>query len=780
MKLKQLNYKSIEELERQINKRELLSPDKDDGHFLVLKFEKLNKQLKQDSTKGDEELNFLNYSKLLILINHLKQTQIYKNDSSYCDLMGINDTNAKTYTEIRSQLRNDLIKRYKLETALNSTIPTSINESNSLAKTKDYVTCKELFDLFNQLITKNANLLLIDLRRREDFNKSSIYFNDSKLAACLIAINIPEDKLLKGFTCTSIESILNQNELNQFRARNQVNSVILMDYESTSINSNDKLYIFYQALAKFDTTPYRLKKDPLFLKGGFNDWLMHYPMYCTDSAPNFNSTNLDIKNEQDNSRSDQMNSSQDEELHNRFNNLFSSNSFGGDAVERIYSRNKDQNQKLPGSAQFFRNASTTSNNFNHNLFNSSNSFLRPNENEISTISRNQKDLNKRNVIYHKIEREKYDDEEVEDNSNHQNLILNNLQPPFNETTFLSKPISAFKNESTKNEYGSSFNETSSIFSNNLSSLSNSRRSKSYTNLTDSTIEDEDENNNNNQFASFANKPSFDRSNKPSSFDRPNRSSLSALREFSPILGTSYHPTGLKNLGNTCFMNAVIQCLFNVKYFTDYFIDKLYLSDINRNSKFGTRGELTEEFGVLMSEMANPQVKHISPKDFRRIVGKHISAYSGNEQQDSHEFLLILFEKLHADLNRAQLIKNQIEIPDSLGSQEAIERFWRNHLENNNSKISEIFEGLIMSTLECKDCQKKSNTFEVFTCLSLPIPTSNLGTRSDLEDCLKEYTKNELMCDEAAWECPTCKVKRPAIKKTSIVRLPKVLIIHLKR
>lgn len=467
----------------------------------------------------------------------------------------------------------------------------------------------------------------------------------------------------------------------------------------------------------------------------------------------------------------------------RFSNIMPTSFNSGDAVGRIFSnQNKDRNQTVPGSAQLFRNPAATS--FTNNLSNNFGPSTFNNRSELTN------ELNKSKTIYHKIHLEQEEDDDVPDTEQspplNSNTLSNNFNNDHSSNFIYSKPISAFKkdDEFRNDNASNSFGEAPSIFS---SSLGSGRRSKSYTNLSEMPLGDESEPSSDQFSSPFYSKPSFDRSNKPTSLISDlgtHRPSLSAsvMREFSPIYGTNYNTTGLKNLGNTCFMNAVIQCLFNVRMFSDYFISENYLKSINANAKFGTKGELAEEFGVLLGQMDNRQVKHISPKDFRRVVGRHIAVYSGCEQQDSHEFLLILFEKLHADLNRAQMIiKPPAEIPDNLPSKEAIDRFWMNHVACNNSIISNLFEGLIMSTLECDACQKKSNTFEVFSCLSLPIPNNNFsGSRCDLEDCLREFTKNERMCDEAAWQCPTCKVKRPATKKTSIVRLPKVLIIHLKR
>jgi len=199
------------------------------------------------------------------------------------------------------------------------------------------------------------------------------------------------------------------------------------------------------------------------------------------------------------------------------------------------------------------------------------------------------------------------------------------------------------------------------------------------------------------------------------------STLPARLDFTPGV------IGLRNHGNTCFINAILQCLNHTDILAEYFVTDQYQTDLNRRSrlnarKFGTKGEITEQLAGLLKALWSSQYEPEMTFKLKSVIDKYGIQYRGAAQHDAQEFLLWLLDKVHEDLNTAtkkkyKKVKNSYGRPDEIVAAETM----ANHLRCNSSFVHQLFQAQFRSSLTCPHCLKQSSTFDPFLCVSLPIP-----------------------------------------------------------
>ena len=211
-------------------------------------------------------------------------------------------------------------------------------------------------------------------------------------------------------------------------------------------------------------------------------------------------------------------------------------------------------------------------------------------------------------------------------------------------------------------------------------------------------------------------------------------------------------TGLRNLGNTCFMNSAIQCLSACEELTKYFLLKFYLNEISSNSS--SKGKIAKAYYSLIEEMWKGHSKYINPWDFRTIFVSFVKQFAGYNQQDSDEILTFILDSLHEDLNRVK-VKPYNELPEKFEDEteeEASLRWWKNHIERENSIIVDLFHGQFKSVVKCPECDRVSTIYDPFMNLGLPIPSAQSKMRVKFidENRYKNAVKELLFfykCDE---------------------------------
>jgi hypothetical protein len=196
---------------------------------------------------------------------------------------------------------------------------------------------------------------------------------------------------------------------------------------------------------------------------------------------------------------------------------------------------------------------------------------------------------------------------------------------------------------------------------------------------------------------------------------------------SPPLVTKYYQRrilGLRNLGNTCFMNSLLQCLLATDELNDYFFRHKWFNDLNPENPLGAHGTLAVNYFRLASRFVGRDSStdywgSVEPFALKTTIGRHAPQFSGYRQHDSQEFCSYLLDGLHEDLNRV-VNKPYVEMKEFPGrpDREVAALFWENHLKRNQSVIVNTFQGQLKSKVECPRCDKVSITFDPFRCVFL--------------------------------------------------------------
>ncbi len=251
------------------------------------------------------------------------------------------------------------------------------------------------------------------------------------------------------------------------------------------------------------------------------------------------------------------------------------------------------------------------------------------------------------------------------------------------------------------------------------------------------------------------------------------------------------PSGLVNLGNTCFFNSALQaiCAVLLEHSVDSMPDlgpigtSLWATlqsipiTMNRTNLFKNSGKAGRH-GTI-----------VDPSPLLGAIGKRYKEFKRLRQQDSHDFIRLLFNALE-DEHKPERPKRALH--------------------------QELFEGVLVSRVKCKACKNVTEVEEAFLDLSLPISIeqdevedlskmmqslSTIDIRSEEEDqrdgpsiknLLLVWGKPVLLEDENAFACENCPklsssepidakfIYQPATQQFLLKSLPPCLIFHIQR
>lgn len=255
----------------------------------------------------------------------------------------------------------------------------------------------------------------------------------------------------------------------------------------------------------------------------------------------------------------------------------------------------------------------------------------------------------------------------------------------------------------------------------------------------------------------------------------------SLRGTPPAPGA----VGMHNLGNSCFLNSIIQCLNHIAPLTQYFLEGNYSKEINRKNPLGSGGHVATAYSTLLKEVWSGNYSALAPRLLKQTVASFAPQFRNSFQHDSQEFCQFLMDGLHEDCNRVTN-KPYVEELEGFGMKDevAASETWRKHLLRHDSIIVDRCQGMHRSHLTCPSCGRESIKFDVFSTVSLPVVLGDKEGSSNhvlrVEDCIEKFLEGEQLDEMNAWYCQGCKKHVCALKMIALWSVPDVLILHLKR
>ena len=252
---------------------------------------------------------------------------------------------------------------------------------------------------------------------------------------------------------------------------------------------------------------------------------------------------------------------------------------------------------------------------------------------------------------------------------------------------------------------------------------------------------------------------------------------------------------MDNVGATCYMNATLQCLANIKPITDYLLNQNNYIFLYQNYDIC---KLTMQYiqvliGLFCSESTQGSY---SPENFKKIISELNPLFRGVQANDSKDLIIFLLEIMNNELTKIHYIKhnnNSTEVDsyqkiDTSNENMVLNRFLKDFKKKYCSIIGNFLVGFNKSVFICQNCNRETINFNIFNilifCLEATSNYFNLRNNNNnsipsisFDNCFGFLSKEEIFQDTY---CQKCGMVSTSKYREIIYSLPLYLIIILNR
>ena len=285
-----------------------------------------------------------------------------------------------------------------------------------------------------------------------------------------------------------------------------------------------------------------------------------------------------------------------------------------------------------------------------------------------------------------------------------------------------------------------------------------------------------------------------------------------------VLSNYREPTliGLQNVGATCFMNSVLQCLSQTTKLTIYFLEQNHRERIINNNislLYSDYSQLAPRYLELLENLwkKSSAKKYYAPYNFMNTVTNMNPLFKRGEAGDAKDFIIFVLEEIHKELKKPVNIKNNkmLQVSDQLNQydkQNALYNFF-NEFSRETSIISDLFFGFIETNTICLNCKNYFNSrnrpnpicynYGIFNLIIFPLEeVKNMRNNQNLmnmnnfyqgpsnevniDDCFIYNQKTDYFTGENKNYCNICKQLSDSYYTSRIYSAPNILILILNR
>ncbi|KAL6655422.1 hypothetical protein ACP70R_006248 [Stipagrostis hirtigluma subsp. patula] len=212
------------------------------------------------------------------------------------------------------------------------------------------------------------------------------------------------------------------------------------------------------------------------------------------------------------------------------------------------------------------------------------------------------------------------------------------------------------------------------------------------------------------------------------------------------------PFGLYNLGNSCYANAVLQCLAFTRPLTAYLLEGHHSRNCSKK-EWCFSCEL--EKLIVEGKRGNSPVSPMGILSHLHEIGH---SFGPGREEDAHEFLRYAIDTMQsASMKEAK--KNGVH-----------------QLAEETTLVQLTFGGYLRSKIKCTKCHISSERCERILDLTVEIDRKT----NSLEDALRRFTSSESLDGVDRYHCTRCNSYERAKKRLTISEAPNVLTIAFKR